>query len=136
MDKIDKDTRSRVMASVRSKNNKLEMQVRSIAHSLGYRYRLHRSDLPGKPDMVFPSRKIALFIHGCFWHGHDCKHGQRKPATNIEYWQGKIQRNIERDARVQQELRDLGWTPVVFWECEIKNSDLTVMINSAIKANG
>lgn len=136
MDKIDKATRSRVMASVHSKNTKLELRVRSMAHKLGYRYRLHRKNLPGKPDMVFPSRRIVLFIHGCFWHGHDCPHGRRPPTTNVEYWSKKIRRNVERDARVQRELLALGWKPVVMWECQIKDEELPQRIMEALNGNG
>lgn len=121
MDKIDKATRSRVMRSVHSKNTRPELYVRSTAHKLGYRFRLHRANLPGKPDMVFPSRRIALFIHGCFWHGHDCPHGRRMPVTNIDYWREKIKRNIERDARVQKELSELGWEMAIIWECQVKD---------------
>ena len=136
MDKINKATRSRVMASVRSKNTKPEMRVRSTAHKLGYRFRLYRKDLPGKPDMVFPSRRIALFVHGCFWHGHDCPHGQRMPATNVKYWRDKIGRNVERDARVQQELIVLGWKPVILWECQIKDDELAQRINEKLNISG
>ena len=136
MDKIDKDTRSRIMASVHSKNTRLEMRVRSTAHRLGYRFRLNRKDLPGKPDIVFPSRNIALFVHGCFWHGHDCPHGERKPVTNVEYWRDKIGRNVERDATVQQELVGLGWKPVVIWECQAKDDELPKKITEAINGSG
>ncbi len=132
MDKIDKATRSRVMASVRSENTKPEILVRSTAHRLGYRFRLHRKDLPGKPDMVFSSRRIALFIHGCFWHGHDCPHGQRLPVTNVDYWRDKIKRNTERDSRVQKELADIGWKPVVIWECQLKDSELIQRLTEGI----
>jgi len=124
MDKIDKATRSRVMASVPSKDTKLELRVRSATHKLGFRYRLHGKNLPGKPDMVFASRRIALFVHGCFWHGHDCPHGRRSPATNVAYWRDKIRRNVERDARVQKELVALGWKPIVIWECQVKHDGL------------
>ncbi len=72
--------------------------------------------------MVFPKRRIALFVHGCFWHGHDCQHGSRLPTTNVDYWRDKIKRNVERDARVQKELIDLGWRPIVIWECQIKKN--------------
>ena len=106
MDKIDADTRSRIMASVRSKNTKPEIIVRSAAHKLGFRFRIHRKDLPGNPDIVFPSRRVVIFVHGCFWHGHDCQHGKRLPITNAEYWHDKIKRNIERDTKVQRELID------------------------------
>lgn len=128
MDRIDKATRSRIMASVRSKDTKAEMRVRSTAHKLGFHFRLHRSDLPGKPDLVFPSRHVALFVHGCFWHGHDCLHGRRLPVTNAEYWRDKIRRNIERDARVQEELTGLGWRSAVVWECEVEGSNLADII--------
>jgi DNA mismatch endonuclease (patch repair protein) len=128
MDKIDSETRSRVMASVHSENTKPEMVVRSAAHKLGLRFRLHRKELPGKPDLVFPSRKVALFVHGCFWHGHDCPHGRRMPATNIDYWREKIRRNKERDAKAQAELNSLGWKSVVIWECQIKADGLSEML--------
>lgn len=132
MDKIDKATRSRVMASVKSKNTKPEMKVRSLTHKLGYRYRLHRKSLPGKPDMVFPSRKIAVFIHGCFWHGHDCKHGKRQPSSNTDYWQSKILGNMERDKRVQAELSELGWKSVTIWECQIYDEDFPQKLTSIL----
>lgn len=132
MDKIDKATRSRVMASVKPKNTTPEMLVRSAAHRLGFRFRLHRKELPGKPDVVFPSRHIALFVHGCFWHGHDCPHGQRQPVTNVDYWRNKIKRNTERDARVQAELVDLGWKPIVIWECQAKPDNLPGLLVSII----
>jgi DNA mismatch endonuclease (patch repair protein) len=121
MDKIDKATRSHVMRSVHSKNTKPELYVRSTAHKLGYRFRLHRANLPGKPDIVFPSRHIALFVHGCFWHGHDCPHGKRIPTTNIDYWHEKIRCNVERDNRVQKELSKLDWKMAIIWECQIND---------------
>lgn len=136
MDKIDKATRSRVMASVRSKDTKIEIRVRSVAHNMGYRFRLHRKDLPGTPDLVFPSRRIAMFVHGCFWHRHDCPHGQKRPASNVEYWESKIRRNIERDTKVQQELTDLGWKPVVIWECEVNNEELPTRLQMLLNADG
>lgn len=125
MDKIDSATRSRIMASVRSENTQTEKLVRSTTHRLGYRFRLHRKDLPGKPDMVFPSRQIAMFVHGCFWHGHNCPHGQRLPATHVDYWREKIRKNVERDKKVQRELNVLGWRFVIIWECQIKSEELT-----------
>lgn len=131
MDKIDKATRSRVMSSVHSKNTKIELRVRSTAHKLGYRFRLNRTDLPGKPDLIFPSRKIAMFVHGCFWHGHFCEHGNRMPATNVEYWREKIRRNVERDAKVQKELIELGWKPIVVWECHVDDT-LSELIKSTL----
>lgn len=133
---IDRATRSRIMASVKSKNTAPELAVRSMAHRLGYRFRLCQKDLPGKPDLVFPSRRIAMFIHGCFWHGHDCPHGQRKPVTNADYWSSKIKGNVERDARVQQELNDLGWRIVTIWECQTTRLDLADTINSELNDGG
>jgi DNA mismatch endonuclease (patch repair protein) len=100
-----------------------EIKVRSLTHRLGYRFRLHRKNLPGKPDLVFPFRKKVIFVHGCFWHGHDCPRGQRTPKTNTGYWIEKIRKNIERDAKSQSELQSLGWSVLVIWECEIKNLD-------------
>lgn len=132
MDKFDTATRSRIMASVRSKNTKPELRVRKTAHRIGYRYRLHRKDLPGKPDMVFSSRRIALFVHGCFWHGHPCKRGDRIPATNIEYWREKIARNQRRDTANRLLLRELGWTSVVVWECQTLDDGLADLLKSLL----
>ena len=120
------------MASVRSKNTKPEMRVRRAVHRMGYRYRLHRKDLPGKPDLVFPSRRVALFVHGCFWHGHPCKRGDRIPATNVDYWREKIARNRYRDEINQQTLVDIGWLPVVVWECQTIDNGLTSLIKSIL----
>lgn len=136
MDKIDRETRSRVMASVRSENTKPEMRVRSAAHKLGFRFRLHRKELPGKPDMVFPSRRVALFVHGCFWHGHDCPHGRRLPVANADYWRDKIRRNVERDIKAQTALMDLGWHPIVIWECQIKGDNLTQTLVRELASDG
>ena len=112
--------RSRTMAAVRSKDTKPEMLVRRAAHALGYRFRLHRKDLPGKPDLVFPSRKAVIFVDGCYWHGHDCKRGARMPKTNVEYWQAKIARNMKRDANNIATLEADGWQVLTIWECELK----------------
>ena len=107
------------MSQVREKNTSPELKVRSLIHRLGFRYRLHHKELPGKPDLVFPSRKKIIFVHGCFWHGHDCVRGNRVPKTNTEYWVEKIRRNKERDANHQIRLNALGWDILVIWECEI-----------------
>lgn len=117
------EKRSWIMSRVRDKDTSPERRVRSIAHGLGYRYRLHRKDLPGKPDIVFPSRKKMIFVHGCFWHGHNCRRGCRIPKANAEYWIGKIRRNVERDALNQAKLASLGWDVLVIWECETKDSE-------------
>jgi DNA mismatch endonuclease (patch repair protein) len=99
------------------------MTVRRLVHSLGYRYRLHRLDLPGKPDLVFPGRHKVIFVHGCFWHGHGCTRGARLPATNVDYWKRKIARNVERDAETLGKLNAEGWLSLTLWECELKAAD-------------
>ena len=114
------EQRSRVMRAVKSRDTAPELAVRRLAHSLGYRYRLHRRDLPGTPDLVFPSRRKVVFVHGCFWHGHDCPRGDRMPKTNAEYWTTKIARNRERYERQQAELRLDGWRVLTVWECETR----------------
>jgi len=111
------------MARIRSKDMKPELVVRRLVHSLGYRYRLHRNDLPGKPDLVLGPRRKVIFVHGCFWHQHaGCREG-RIPKSNQTYWQPKLARNVERDQRVQRELAEAGWTVIVVWECEISDLD-------------
>jgi DNA mismatch endonuclease, patch repair protein len=107
------------MRAVKSQNTTPELLVRRTLCSLGYRYRLHRSDLPGKPDIVFPSRRKAIFVNGCFWHGHDCDRGARVPKKNRDYWEGKINRNRERDKGHITELRSKGWSAFTIWECEL-----------------
>ena len=112
--------RSAVMRAVKGRDTKPEMTVRHAAHALGYRFRLHRKDLPGSPDLVFPRLKKVIFVHGCFWHGHDCARGARAPKTNAEYWQAKIAQNVARDARVLGKLDVLGWETLTIWECELR----------------
>lgn len=109
------------MRAVKDKNTRPEQAVRSLLHALGYRFRLHRRDLPGSPDIVLPGRKAVIFVHGCFWHGHACKRGSRVPKANADYWISKIGRNAARDARTLAELEALGWRVLVVWECEIKD---------------
>lgn len=108
------------MAAIASKDMKPEMIVRSLVHRMGYRYRLHARDLPGKPDLVFRPRRKAVFVHGCFWHQHpkrSCKDG-RAPKSNLGYWAGKLARNVGRDAANLARLRSMGWKVLVVWECE------------------
>lgn len=114
-------TRSEMMARVRSKDTKPEKLVRSLLHALGYRFRLHRRDLPGSPDIVLPARKVAIFVHGCFWHGHSCKRAGRLPKTNADFWAKKLADNLARDARNRSALENLGWKVLVVWECELKD---------------
>lgn len=121
-DVFDAPTRSRVMRAVKGKDTKPEQAVRSLLHSLGYRFRLHRRDLPGSPDIVFPGRKAAIFVHGCFWHGHTCSRGSRMPKANADYWVGKLARNQARDATTRAALEALGWRVLTVWECEIRDA--------------
>lgn len=106
------------MARVRATNTRPELLVRRLVHSLGYRYRLHRRDLPGSPDLAFGPRRKVVFVHGCFWHGHDCRRGSRAPKANPDYWREKIARNRARDADVGERLAALGWAALAVWECE------------------
>lgn len=115
------DVRRRTMQAVRSKDTKPEIIVRRLASQLGYRYRLHRKDLPGKPDLAFIGRRKVVFVHGCFWHGHDCTRGNRTPKTNTIYWRAKIARNRERDAANAAKLKTNGWAALIIWECELRN---------------
>jgi DNA mismatch endonuclease (patch repair protein) len=108
------------MQAVKSKNTAPEGVVRRTAHALGYRFRLHRNDLPGKPDLVFPRLRKVLFVNGCFWHGHQCKRGNRPPKTNADYWRAKIRRNAAMDAANTAKLNSLGWQVGVIWECQLK----------------
>jgi DNA mismatch endonuclease (patch repair protein) len=119
MDTLTKEERSALMSKIRGKNTIPEMRVRKFLWSHGYRYRLHRKDLPGTPDIVFPSRHKVVFVHGCFWHGHECRKG-KLPKTRTEYWRGKIERNKERDAKSIESLKKLGWEPFTVWECQSK----------------
>lgn len=107
------------MRAVGQKNTGPELRLRKMLHALGYRYRLHRKDLPGKPDIVFSAKCAVIFVHGCFWHGHGCRAG-RVPSSNTGYWEPKIAENRVRDARNVQALEALGWRVLIVWECELK----------------
>jgi DNA mismatch endonuclease (patch repair protein) len=109
------------MRKVPGKHSSAEMKVRRLLTAMGLRYRLHRKDLPGSPDVVFAGRRTAVFVHGCFWHGHDCRRGARPPKANADYWTAKIARNRARDARTAEALAAMGWREVVVWECELKD---------------
>jgi DNA mismatch endonuclease (patch repair protein) len=111
------------MSRVKSKNTSPEMRVRREAHALGLRFRLHRGDLPGKPDIVFPRLRTALFVHGCFWHRHPGCPKASSPKTSADFWHRKFAANVDRDARVARELEALGWTVVTVWECETKKPE-------------
>lgn len=117
------EQRSRNMAAIRNKNTKPEIVVRRLLCEMGLRYRLHRTDLPGTPDIVMPGRKVVIFVHGCFFHMHKCRYGRVVPATNPEFWQTKRSGNAARDRRNARQLRKLGWQVVTMWECETKNPE-------------
>jgi DNA mismatch endonuclease (patch repair protein) len=117
------ETRSSIMRAVKGRDTAPEMAVRRLLHSLGFRYRLHRSDLPGKPDIAFAGRRKVVFVHGCFWHGHFCSRGARLPKTNSAYWSEKIARNVARDHQNTVRLNDMGWSALTVWECELKDRE-------------
>ena len=117
------EIRSRTMRAVKGKDTAPEMMVRRLVHSMGYRYRLHRQDLPGKPDLVFPRLRRIIFVHGCFWHGHECSRGARMPKANRAYWQNKIARNSLRDTKSVAALQSQGWQVSIIWECELKDME-------------
>jgi DNA mismatch endonuclease (patch repair protein) len=119
----DAELRSEIMRAVKSKDTGPEKIVRSILHRLGFRFRIHRDDLPGKPDIVFSKLKKVIFVHGCFWHGHHCARGNRVPVHNHEYWVEKIEKNRQRDRKVAGLLRKLGWSSKVVWECSLKRPE-------------
>src|SRR3954462_7398535 len=113
--------RSAVMRRVKGKNTSPELKVRRLLHRLGARFRLHRKDLPGAPDIVLPGRKLVIFVHGCFWHGHDCARGSRVPKQNRDYWLAKVGRTVARDAAAQAALKAAGWRVETIWECHMKD---------------
>lgn len=115
--------RSEIMSRIRGKGTKPEMLVRSTAHRLGFRFRLHVKKLPGSPDLVFPGRKTALFVHGCFWHRHQGCPYCYVPKSNIQFWREKFKKNVVRDKRVHSGLEEMGWRVAVIWECETADSD-------------
>ncbi len=115
------EQRSAVMRAVPARNTAPELKVRRLLTAMGLRYRLHRRDLPGSPDIVFPSRRLALFVHGCFWHGHDCPRGARTPKSNVDYWRTKIARNQARDDRASTALAAAGWRAATVWECGLRD---------------
>lgn len=118
-DVVDKVTRSRMMSGIRGKNTKPELLVRKALHERGFRYRLHATDLAGKPDLVFPKYRAVIFVHGCYWHGHNC-HLFKLPSTNVEFWTDKIENNKLRDAKNINTLVSAGWRVLVLWECALR----------------
>ena len=122
-DHISPSKRSENMRAIKAKNTSPEKRVRSVAHHLGLRFRLHRSNLPGSPDMIFPRRKVVLFVHGCFWHRHENCPRATTPKTNTDYWCRKFKRNTERDAENRRKLEEDGWKVLIIWECEAKTRE-------------
>lgn len=120
--------RSENMRRIRGKDTRPELQVRTALHKAGYRFRLHRRDVPGSPDIVLPRYQMAIWVHGCFWHGHECRKGRSRPATNVEFWSSKIARTKERDTQGREEAKVAGWKTRVVWECTLK-SDVELLIS-------
>lgn len=120
VDRLTRSQRSRLMSRIGSRNTGPELRVRSLLHRLGFRFRLHRRDLPGTPDIVLPRHGKAIIVHGCFWHGHACK-VDKMPKSRIDYWQPKIAANRLRDARKRRQLSALGWRSLVIWECQTRD---------------
>jgi DNA mismatch endonuclease (patch repair protein) len=123
MDRVSKDCRSRIMRSVRRSDTTPEVRLRRLLHHAGFRFRLQGKDLPGRPDLVFPKRRVALFVHGCYWHRHPGCVKTTTPTSNVEFWMTKFQANVARDARDSLRLAELGWRVVVVWECQIADPD-------------
>ena len=123
-DPLTQAERSQRMALVRGKDTKPEMRVRRLVHSLGYRYRLHARELPGQPDLVLRPRRKLIFVHGCFWHQHNCSMGSRMPKTRVDFWRQKLEGNKRRDAEIQRQLNDDGWSVMVIWECQTARTNL------------
>jgi DNA mismatch endonuclease, patch repair protein len=117
------EKRSEVMSRIRGSDTRPEMVVRRMAHAMGYRFRLHRRDLPGTPDLVFPGRRKVVFVHGCFWHRHEGCRNASRPKSRVEFWQAKFRANVDRDRRALAGLAELGWDVLVIWECETKEPD-------------
>lgn len=136
MDKLTPSRRSANMRAIGSKNTKPEMIVRRALRAAGYPgYRLHRKDLPGRPDIAFIGRKKAIFVHGCFWHGHDCKEGSRRPRSRLEYWLPKISGNQERDAKHHAQMEAAGWDVLTIWDCEARLGSLTERIQQFLEGH-
>lgn len=130
MDRLTAEKRSALMSRIRGKHTTPELFVRRTAHSLGLRYRLHRKDLPGTPDLIFPKHRTVVFVHGCFWHRHAACKKASTPKSNLEYWQYKFKENVVRDSRNIMDLHTAGWRIIVIWECEIKSGDALRKIRS------
>ena len=135
-DNVSQEVRSQIMAQVKSKGMKPEMRVRRLLHGLGYRYRLHRKDLPGKPDLVFPRRRKVVFVNGCFWHNHEGCSRVRIPSTNRDYWVSKLERNSNRDKLNICLLEGSGWNVMVIWECQLRDMAAASNLLTGFLENG
>ncbi|MFT3756353.1 MAG: DNA mismatch endonuclease Vsr [Pseudoxanthomonas sp.] len=135
VDVVDPATRSRMMSGIRGKNTKPEMVVRSFLHRAGLRFRLH-AKLPGKPDLVLPKYRTVVFVHGCFWHRHEGCRYATTPTSNVAFWCEKFATNVHRDARVKQQLEDLGWHVLVIWSCELDERRLVKLVATIRKSIG
>jgi len=136
MDSFNPAERSQVMRAVKSRDTGIEMTVRRLLHRQGFRYRLHRKDLPGKPDIVFPSRRKVIFVHGCFWHQHPVCHHADRPASNSDYWNTKLNGNVARDAKHIAALQEQGWRVLIVWECFAKDKNVLLNTMTQFLQNG
>lgn len=134
-DRFDAETRSRIMAAIRGKDTGPEMGLRRALHRAGHRFRLHAADLPGRPDVVFRSRRITVFVHGCFWHRHGACGHAALPKSNREFWRRKFARNIARDGTACERLKAMGWKAIIVWECELRRPEAVMDRLSAILDN-
>lgn len=133
VDRLTAEKRSWLMSRIRGKHTGPEMITRSVAHALGLRFRLHRKDLPGRPDVVFPQHKVALFVHGCFWHRHPGCRLASMPKSRPDFWQAKFDANVARDAAAERALSDAGWRVAIIWECETRQEDVLTARLSGIR---
>jgi DNA mismatch endonuclease, patch repair protein len=133
VDNLSKSSRRRAMSAVKSADTTPEREVRRVLHRLGYRFRLRNLKLPGKPDLVLARHRLAIFVHGCFWHGHSCPRGSRLPKTNAAYWKKKISGNAARDKKRLREYRKLGWRTLVIWECQLRRASFDTWIARKIR---
>lgn len=125
-DIVSRSKRKEMMSSVKQRHTKPEITVRKLLHRLGYRFRLHSKKLPGTPDIVLPKYKAVIFVHGCFWHQHESCRKARRPTSNVEFWNEKLNRNIERDKRKESELKKSGWKVSIIWDCEMKDENFLI----------
>lgn len=134
MDVVNRETRSRMMSGIRGRNTQPERLVRSCLTGRGYRYRLHRRDLPGAPDVVMPGRRVAIFVHGCFWHQHDGCRYAKLPTSNTAFWKTKLAGNIERDRKAVETLIDMGWRVLIIWECATRRTPDVESLSAKLQA--